>query len=110
MSNPILDVLISNIKEDQMLLTVVQAKIEESKNQKQEIVNRLKNYRNDASVLIKYANEDKKKELEAIGFSFSETDRGLNAIAGIAFELVIKAKNHQSTYSTLFVYVAMENK
>ena len=42
MSNPILDVLISNIKEDQMLLTVVQAKIEESKNQKQEIVNRLK--------------------------------------------------------------------
>ena len=56
MSNAsIVDVLIGNIKEDQMLLNVLEAKIEESKVEKREIVDRLKGYRKDSSVLLKYA-------------------------------------------------------
>jgi hypothetical protein len=95
-------VLISNIKEDQMLLNVLEAKIEESKSEKQIIVNRLKDYRKDVSVLLKYADDSKKKELEELGFSFSETERGLNAVASFAYDIIVNAKNNQLTNAELY--------
>ena len=112
MSKTIVDVLISNIKEDQMLLNVLEAKIEESKSEKQVIVNRLKDYRKDVSVLLKYADDSKKKELEELGFSFSETERGLNTIASSAYEIIVKAKGNQLTNAELYdAYVkSLKNK
>jgi len=103
MSNvTIVDVLIGNIKEDQMLLNVLEAKIEEAKGEKQIIVNRLKDYRRDVSVLLKYADNSKKKELEELGFSFSEAERGLNTIASATYEIIVKAKGNQLTNAELY--------
>lgn len=108
----IIDVLIGNIKEDQMLLNVLEAKIEEARGEKRVIVNRLKDYLKDASVLLKYADDAKKKELENLGFDFSETERGLNPVASKAYDIIIKAKEHQLTNAELYdVYVkSLKNK
>ena len=113
MSNvTIVDVLIGNIKEDQMLLNVLEAKIEEARVEKQTIVNRLKDYRKDVSVLLKYADDSKKKELEELGFDFSETERGLNPIATKVYDIIVKAKGNQLTNAELYdVYAkSLKNK
>ena len=67
----IVDVLISNIKEDQLLLRAIDAKIEQAKEDKRAIVDRLKDYRRDVSVLLKYADDDHREQIEALGFDFS---------------------------------------
>ena len=103
MSNiTIVDVLIGNIKEDQMLLNVLEAKIEEARVEKQTIVNRLKDYRKDVSVLLKYADDSKKKELEELGFDFSETERGLNPIATKVYDIIVKTKGNELTNAKLY--------
>ena len=103
MSNvTIVDVLIGNIKEDQMLLIVLEAKIEEARVEKQTIVNRLKDYRKDVSVLLKYADDSKKKELEELGFDFSETERGLNPIATKVYDIIVKTKGNELTNAKLY--------
>ena len=103
MSNvTIVDVLIGNIKEDQMLLNVLEAKIEEARVEKQTIVNRLKDYRKDVSVLLKYADDSKKKELEEVGFDFSETERGLNPIATKVYDIIVKTKGNELTNAKLY--------
>jgi hypothetical protein len=103
MSNPnIVDVLIGNIKEDKMLLNVLEARIEESKQEKQVIVNRLKEYRKDISVLLKYVDDNKKKELEDLGFNLSETEQKLNSIASTAYDIVMEAKGNEMTNEQLY--------
>ena len=62
----IVDVLIENIKTDQALLSETDTKIENAKEEKRTIVNRLKDYHKDVSVLLKYADDSKKKELETV--------------------------------------------
>lgn len=57
----IVDVLIENIKTDQMLLEQTDAKIETAKDEKKAVVDRLKDYRRDISVLLKYADDSQKK-------------------------------------------------
>ena len=108
----IVDVLISNIKEDQMLLNLLEAKIEEAKGEKLTIVNRLKEYRKDVSVLLKYADDTKKNELEALGFNFSEAERGLNTIASSVYEIIVKLKGNQLTNAELYdAYIkSLKNK
>lgn len=108
----IIDVLISNIKEDQMLLNVLEAKIDEAKKEKGTITNRLKEYRKDVSILLKYADDTKKKELEALGFRFSEAEQGLNTIASKAYDIIVKAKGNQLTNAELYdAYVnSLKNK
>ena len=113
MSNAnIVDVLIGNIKEDKMLLKVLEAKIEEAKEEKRVIASRLKDYHKDVSVLLKYADDSKKKELEALGFDFSETERGLNAVASKAYDIIVKVKGNQCTNAELYdAYVtSLKNK
>lgn len=103
MSNPnIVDVLIGNIKEDKMLLNVLEARIEEAKQEKRVIVDRLKDYKKDISVLLKYVDDTKKKELEDLGFNFSETERGLNAIASQAYDIIVNAKGNKLTNAELY--------
>lgn len=98
----IVDVLIGNIKEGQMLLNVLEAKIEEAKGEKQTIVNRLKDYRKDVSILLKYADDSKKQVLEDLGFDFSETQRGMNAVASATLDIIMKIKGNECTNAQLY--------
>ena len=98
----IVDVLIENIKTDQGLLEQTEAKIEKSKEDKRAIVDRLKDYRRDVSVLLKYADDDRRKQIEELGFEFSESERGLNPVASIVLDIIMKAKDNQLTNVDLY--------
>ena len=113
MSNAnIVDILIENIKTDQNFLAEVESNIEKVKDEKRAIVSRLKDYQKDISVLLKYADNGKKKELEDLGFDFSETERGLNPIASKVYDIIVKAKGNQLTNAELYdTYVkSLKNK
>lgn len=113
MSNAsIVDVLIGNIKEDQMLLNVLDAKIEESKGEKKVIVDRLKDYRKDISVLLKYADDDQKVRIEELGFDLDESNRGINSVASTALDIIIKTKGNKLKNGELYdAYVkTLKNK
>ena len=95
MSNTnIIDVLIENIKTDQELLKEAEQAIETAKDNKREILDRFKDYRKDLSVLMKYADEKHRKQIEELGFDLSDSGNGLNQIAQIAFDLILKAKDN----------------
>lgn len=102
MNASIIDVLIGNIHEDQNLLKETEVKIEEAKEAKRAIVGRLKDYRNDVSVLLKYADEAQQKKIEELGFDFSESERGLNPVASLALDILMKAKGNQMTNGELY--------
>lgn len=113
MSNAnIVDILIENIKTDQNLLSGIDAKIEEAKEEKRTVVNRLKDYHKDVSVLLKYADDSKKKELEDLGFDFSESQRGLNPVASAALDIIMNTKGNELTNIQLYdAYVkSLKNK
>ena len=93
----IVDVLIENINTDQQLLQEVEAKMEHTKNEKQVIVNRLKEQQKDISVLLKYADEDQQAKIKALGFAITDNPKGINTIATVAFDLLLNAKDHQLT-------------
>ena len=95
MSNTnIVDVLIQNIKTDQELLKEAEQAIETAKGNKREILDRFKDYRKDLSVLMKYADDKHRKQIEELGFDLSDSGNGLNQVAQIAFDLILKAKNN----------------
>lgn len=98
----IVDVLIENIKTDQALLEQTEVQIEKAKDEKREVVARLKDYRKDVSVLLKYADEERRKQIEDLGFDFSESENGLNPIASLVLDIVMKAKDNQVTNADLY--------
>ena len=98
----IVDLLIANIKTDQKLLTEAENKLETVKEEKRVIVHRLKDYHKDVSVLLKYADDAKKKELEDLGFDFSQSEQGLNAVGSKVYDLITKAKDNQLTNGELY--------
>ena len=102
MNASIVNVLIENITTDQNLLERADEKLESAKEEKREITDRLKEYRKDVSVMLKYADEKQRKELEELGFDFSESERGLNIVAQLAFEIILKAKGNQLTNGQLY--------
>lgn len=93
----IVDVLLANIQTDQNFLEEVETKMNVLKEEKQNIVNRLKEQQKDLSILSKYADEDQQEKIKALGFEPVETQRGLNTIAETAFDLILKAKENQMT-------------
>lgn len=102
MNATIVDVLIENIKTDQMLLEQTDAKIEMIKDEKRIIVDRLKDYKRDVTVLLKYADDDQQKKIEVLGFDLSESERGLNPIASSALDIIMKAKDNQLSNVELY--------
>ncbi|AUC16610.1 hypothetical protein BTO06_16285 [Tenacibaculum sp. SZ-18] len=102
MNNSIVDILIENIKTDQVLLKETEGKIEQAKEAKRIVVDRLKDYRRDITVMIKYANPEQKKKIEALGFDFSENSSVLNQVATIALEIIMNTKEHKLTNETLY--------
>lgn len=102
MNASIIDVLIGNIHEDQNLLKETEVKIEEAKEAKRAVVGRLKDYRNDVSVLLKYADEAQQKKIAELGFDFSDKERGLNPVASLALDILMKTKGNQMTNGELY--------
>jgi len=103
----IVAVLIENIKTDQALLAETDQKIDEAKEAKRAVVDRLKDYRRDVSTMLKYASDQEVAQLEELGFDFSESERGLNPVATLAFDLIVKAKDNKLTNDALYqAYVA----
>jgi hypothetical protein len=103
----IVGILIENIRADQELLVATETKISEAKEEKQAITDRLKEYRRDVSVLLKYADEKHRKQIEELGFDFSESERGINPVASVAFDIILRAKENQMTNGALYnAYVA----
>ena len=98
----IVDVLLENINTDQQLLQEVETKIENAKDEKQAIVNRLKEQQKDISVLLKYADASQQAKFAELGFDFSESQKGINTIAATALDLIIKAKDNQLTNEELY--------
>ena len=98
----IVDVLIKDIKTDQGLLTEVEKQINESKDTKRNIIDRLKDYQKDLSVMLKYANEEQQSKIKELGFDLSESSKGLNSVASIAFDLIMKAKDNKLTNIALY--------
>ena len=98
----IIDVLIENIKTDQDLLQETEAKIEQAKEEKRAVTGRLKGYRRDISILMKYLDDTKRKELEDLGFDFNESENVLNAVATIALNMILKAKDNSLTNGELY--------
>ena len=98
----IVDVLIENIKTDHTLLEQTDAQIEQAKDEKRDIVARLKGYRKDVSVLLKYADEERRQQIEELGYDFSEPENGLNPVASLVFDTVLKSKDSQMTNGDLY--------
>lgn len=93
----IVDVLIENIKTDQVLLNESEEKIEKAKDEKRAVIDRLKDYRKDLSILLKYADEKQRKKIEELGFDLSESKQGLNSVASTAFDILMNAKGNSLT-------------
>ena len=112
MNATIVDVLIENIKTDQMLLEQTETKMETIKDEKRIIVDRLKDYKRDVTVLLKYADDAQQKKIEALGFDLSESERGLNPIASSALDIIMKVKGNQLSNAELYdTYVkSLKNK
>lgn len=102
MNATIVDVLIENIKTDQGLLEDIEVKIEEEKEAKREITDRLKGYRKDLSVLLKYADDAQRKKIEDLGFELTEQITGLNPVAQLVFDTILKAKDNQVKNGDLY--------
>jgi len=98
----IVDVLINNIKTDQELLAQTEKQIEKVKEEKREIVDRLKDYRRDVATLLKYASEEQQKNIEKLGFDFSESERGMNPVASIVLDIIMKAKDNKMTNGDVY--------
>lgn len=98
----IVDVLIENIKTDQELLETTETKIAEAKEEKREIVDRLKDYRRDVSVLLKYADDGHRIQIQELGFDFSESEQGLKPIAQMALDIILATKGNQMTNEELY--------
>lgn len=90
----IIDVLIENIKKDQHLLKEKEQELFKAKEERQAIVQRLKDHEKDVGVMLKYSDDTKRKEIEALGLTLMK-EHGLNPIAETAFNLVIQAKDNQ---------------
>ncbi|WP_136073127.1 hypothetical protein [Candidatus Ulvibacter alkanivorans] len=96
-----IETLIDNLKEDVKLLEQVEEQLEPLERQKREISSRIKEHQRDAGVLIKYADENDQKQLEELGFVIPSSITGLNEVATIALEAIIKAKDRKLTNEQL---------
>ncbi|GGG19963.1 hypothetical protein GCM10011344_20740 [Dokdonia pacifica] len=104
------DVLIQNITTDQELLKQADQKIADAKQEKSDVADRIKGYRKEAEVFLKYANEDQKKKIEALGFDTAETRSSLNDVATRALNIIMEAKGNSLTNDELYTIYAGSHK
>lgn len=87
-----MDSIIENIKNDQALLNEKELLINEAKSDKAEIAGRLKSYRKDLNVFLKYATEEQKQEVESLGFGTEESESRMNDVAQITLDIMTQKK------------------
>ena len=97
-----IDVLINNIQKDQALLASAEAQIEKAKEQKREVVARLKDYRKDVLVFMKYVDANRRKQIESLGLDLSDSEHHMNGIATFVMDTIMKAKDYQMTNGKLY--------
>jgi len=51
---------------------------------------------------MKYADDKHRKQIEDLGFDVSESEHGLNTIASIVLDTIMKAKGNQMTNADLY--------
>jgi hypothetical protein len=87
-----MDSIIENIKTDQALLDEKELLINEAKADKYDIQQRLKGYRKDLSVFLKYATEEQKQEIDSLGFGTEENESRMNEVAQITLDVMNQKK------------------
>ena len=97
-----IETLIDNLKEDVGLLEQVEEQLGPLEMQKRDISTRIKEHQRDAGVLIKYADENDREQLEELGFVIPSSITGLNDVATIALEAIIKSKDRKLTNDALY--------
>lgn len=97
-----IDVLIENITTDLNLLEEVEVKLKPLEVEKREISARIKEHQKDASVLIKYADDKHREQLESLGFYIPPSITGLNEVAALALEIVGMSKEKKLTNDALY--------
>ncbi|NND76994.1 MAG: hypothetical protein HKN39_02280 [Flavobacteriales bacterium] len=100
--NP-LDAMLENIKNDQIALKEHEEQFAQAKEAKRIIVQRLKDYRKDLYVFMKYANEKQKKRIEELGFEISESENGFNLIARTVLD-ILKDKKKMTNQALHLAY------
>ncbi|WP_298508184.1 hypothetical protein [uncultured Kordia sp.] len=98
----IIDTLIQNISDDQKLLETADEKIEQAKEEKRAITNRIKDYQKDATAMMKYASDEQIQKLEALDLDLSESKQGLNSVATTAFDIMLNSKKKSMTNEELY--------
>jgi hypothetical protein len=98
----IFDVLLQNITDDQLLLKEADEKIDQAKEDKQAITDRIKGYRKDATAMIKYAGDEQIEKIKVLDLDLSESKQGLNSVATIAFDIMMNTKKKSMTNEELY--------
>ena len=88
-----LDMLIENIKADRVLLMIQDEKLTECKKAKSDISSRLKGYKSDLKVFMRYATEEQKQAVEELGLeTTTRSPQTLNQAVEIALKIVQEKK------------------
>jgi hypothetical protein len=88
-----LDALIENIKADRGLLEEQETILNKCKADKFEITQRLKDYRSDLRVFLKYATDKQKMEIEKLGLdTTSSSSNTVNQVVEIALKIMQEKK------------------
>jgi hypothetical protein len=98
----IFDVLLQNITDDQQLLKEADEKIDQAKEDKQAITDRIKGYRKDATAMIKYASDEQIEKIKALDLDLSESKQGLNSVATTALDIMMNTKKKSMTNEELY--------
>lgn len=102
MNNNIIDRLIQNIINDEQLLKASEEKIQQAKEEKRLINDRIKGSQKEAEVMMKYASDEQIKQLEALNLNFSSSKQGLNAVATATYDIMMNTKKKSMTNEALY--------
>ncbi|QHI38070.1 hypothetical protein IMCC3317_34540 [Kordia antarctica] len=98
----IVDVLLQNITDDQELLKGIEQKIDDAKEEKKDVQERIKGYHKDASAMMKYASAEQIAKIEALDINVSESKQGLNSVATTTFDIMMNTKKKLMTNGELY--------
>ena len=102
MDNNVINRFIDNISNDQQLLKEAEKALEEAKQQKRDISDRIKAYQKEAEVMMKYASEEQIAKLNELNLDLSPTKYGLNAVATTAYDIMLNTKKKSITNEELY--------
>ncbi len=91
-----IDSLIENIKNDRAFLEKIEEKIFLSKEERKEILDRLKEYYADIHVFVKYMDEEQQAKLDELELDIKNSKvRVTNIVSAVAFDILVKAKDYK---------------